>query len=172
MNTLHIEPLTTNAVLGTLPPFPIVLVSTRSNIITINQVAYFTFSPLRIGIGVAYSRYTHSLLKLEREFVINIPVSHHLDAIKICGSLSGRSVDKFQETGLTRAKSSQVKAVSIAECGAHIECQIEQEIDFEERTWFIGRVVAARKNSDHQGVHGLLCNREHYILPGEIVEKR
>ena len=50
-------------VLALLPPYPIVLVSTQTNIITINQVMYFTFSPLRIGIAVAHTRYTYGLLR-------------------------------------------------------------------------------------------------------------
>jgi len=58
-------------VLELLPPYPIVLVTTRTNAITINQVMYFTFKPLRIGVAIAHGRYTYSLLQEENEFVIN-----------------------------------------------------------------------------------------------------
>ena len=66
-----ILPNTPATVLELFPPFPIVLVTTRSNIITIGQVEYCTFSPLRIGIAVAHARYTYSLLKRERELGAN-----------------------------------------------------------------------------------------------------
>ena len=89
-------------ILEVLPPFPIVLVTTQTNIITIGQIEYFTLSPVRIGIAVAHSRYTYSLLKAEQEFVVNVPDVKLLAAVKLCGSISGRDRDKFEATGLTR----------------------------------------------------------------------
>lgn len=172
MNKQTIDPLTQSGVLGMLPPFPIVLVTTRSNIITIGQIAYFTFKPLRIGIAVAHSRYSYGLIKEEREFVINVPAGNLIDQVRICGAISGRNEDKFRKTGLHSEASGKVQAVSIAECSAHIECRVEQEIVFEDRTWFIGLVVAARKHEEHFGHQALLCNRGEYMLPGSIVGKR
>jgi flavin reductase (DIM6/NTAB) family NADH-FMN oxidoreductase RutF len=167
-----ISPLTARDVLETLPPFPVVLVSTRTNIITIGQIEYFTLSPLRIGIAVAHSRHTYSLLKAEREFVVNVPDASLLHAVKLCGSISGKDRDKFEAAGLTPVSSTQVEAVSIEECGAHIECVVEREIEFEARTWFIGKVVAARKRPGHEGTNALLCGRTEYSLPGEVVGPR
>lgn len=172
ISKINIEPLTQARVLETLPPFPIVLVSTRLNIITIGQIAHFTFNPLRIGIGVAHSRYSYVLLKKEGEFVINVPGCDLIDAVKICGSVSGRTTDKFQEAKLTREKSEKVQSSIIGECGANIECRIEQEIVFADRTWFIGLVLAARKHTEHLGNKALLCNRGEYIMPGDIVAER
>jgi flavin reductase (DIM6/NTAB) family NADH-FMN oxidoreductase RutF len=161
-----------NAVLELLPPFPIVLVTTRTNIITIGQIEYFTFSPLRIGIAVAHSRHTYSLLRTEREFVVNVPDAAMLDAVKVCGSISGRDHNKFEAAGLTPVESIQVNAVSIEECGAHIECVVEREIEFEERTWFVGKVVAARSRADHRGTEALLSGRTEYALPGKKLAPR
>jgi len=167
-----ITPLTTTDILDLLPSFPIVLVTTRTNIITIGQVHYFTFNPLRLGIAVAHTRHTYSLLREEGEFVINVPDVDLLEAVKICGSISGRDHDKFEAAGLVREESLQVEAASIRQCKAQIECQVEREVEFEERTWFIGRVVAARKEKDHQGTNALLCGRHHYALCGEAVAPR
>ncbi len=165
-------PITTKDVLGLLPPYPIVLVSTRTNIITINQVMYFTFSPLRIGIAVAHVRYTYGLLREEGEFVINVPGAELVDAVKQCGSVSGRKGGKFAAVGLTPQPSAQVAAASIAECSAHIECRVEREIVFEHRTWFVGVVVAASRREGHTGVAALLCGRNDYRLSGDVVAER
>ena len=172
MSHVPIERITPNAVLSTLPPFPIVLVSTRSNILTIGQLEYFTFRPLRLGIAVAHARYSHGLLREEREFVVNVPDAGLLEAVRVCGSKSGRDTDKFSAAGLTRLDSQVVQAASIAECGAHIECRVEQELAFEERTWFIGPVVAARQREGHEGTSGLLCGRTEYAAVGEALGKR
>jgi len=160
-----IDPKDRNQILSLLPPFPVVLVTTRANIITIGQLHYFTFSPLRIGIAVAHTRHTYSLLQEEKEFVINVPTEEMLDAVKVCGSASGRDCDKFEAAGLTAEPSAQVQAASIAECGAHIECRVDREIAFEERTWFVGEVVAARRRDGHEGAQALLCGRHHYAIP-------
>jgi flavin reductase (DIM6/NTAB) family NADH-FMN oxidoreductase RutF len=170
--TKSVVPAKARDVLDLLPPFPIVLVTTRSNIITIGQLHYFTFEPLRIGVAVAHTRYTYGLLKEEGEFVVNVPGSALLNAVKLCGSVSGRNQDKFAAAGLTRAPSCQVQAVSIRECGAHIECRVDREVAFEERTWFVGRVIAARKRADHHGAEALLCGRTHYAVANALVAPR
>ncbi len=159
-------------VLSLLPPFPIVLVSTRTNVLTIGQIEYFTFSPLRIGIGVAHARHTYELLRSEGEFVVNVPGADIVDRLQLCGSASGRDGDKFAASGLTPVSSVAVAAVSIAECGAWIECKVEREIEFESRSWFVGEVVAARRRPDHAGADALLCCRTHYALAGEVVAQR
>jgi flavin reductase (DIM6/NTAB) family NADH-FMN oxidoreductase RutF len=165
-------PLTAKDVLGLLPPYPIVLVTVRDNIITVNQVQYFTFSPLRMGVAIAHVRYTYGLLKADGAFVINVPSADLVEAVKLCGSVSGRDVDKFELAGLTRGSSSEVSAASIAECGAQIECRVEREIEFEHRTWFVGPVLAARRLPDHLGMNALMCGREAYVLPGNALVPR
>ena len=164
-----IEPISTVPVLGLLPPFPIVLISTRGNVLTVNQLHYFTFSPLRIGVAIARVRHSYGLLKEEGEFVVNVPGADILAAVKACGSLSGRDGDKLAAVGLTPVESAEVQAVSIAECGAHVECRVVREVDFEERTWFIGDVLAARRAPDHDGTASLTCGRHDYRAgPGQV----
>jgi flavin reductase (DIM6/NTAB) family NADH-FMN oxidoreductase RutF len=172
MNKDPVHPLSGRSVLELLPPYPSVLVTTRDNVLTVNQVAYFTFTPLRIGIGIARIRHSHGLISAEREFVVNVPDASLVEAVKVCGSASGRDGDKFVAAGLDREPSDRVAAVSLAQCRARIECRVTQEIPFEERTWFIGEVLAARRSPDHLGSASLTCDREFYRLPGEAVASR
>ena len=58
------------------------------------------------------------------------------------------------------------------QCRAQIECRVDREIDFEERTWFIGRVVAARRDPQFSGTQALLCDRNSYSLMGEKMAPR
>jgi flavin reductase (DIM6/NTAB) family NADH-FMN oxidoreductase RutF len=167
-----VSPQSPTAVLDLLPPYPIVLVTTRSNVITVNQVAYFTFRPLRIGVAIAHTRFTYGLLSKEGEFVVNVPDASLIEAVKTCGSRSGKAGDKFEAAGLTRMASSRVQAVGIAQCGAQIECRVERRIGFERRDWFIGEVVAAWTTAQHASDRAMMCGRHHYLLPGEIVSMR
>ena len=172
MGKKTLERIDSTRVLELFPPFPIVLVTTRSNIITVNQVEYFTFTPVRIGIGIAHRRYTYSLLKREGEFVINVPDASLIRAVKMCGEVSGRKGSKAELAGLSVEPSCEVGAVSIGQCRANIECRVERIIDFEERSWFVGRVVAARRDSAYDAESALLCGRHAYRVPGEIVADR
>ena len=171
VDMINIE-ITTTDVLGLLPPYPIVLVTTRTNVITVNQVAYFTFSPLRIGVAIAHIRHTYGLLVDEQEFVVNIPGAHLVEVVKQCGTLSGRDGDKFVKAGLTRVPAAVVDAVRVAECGAFIECRVDQMLEFENRTWFIAQVVAASLRMGHEGTEALMCGRHDYRIPGAVIASR
>jgi flavin reductase (DIM6/NTAB) family NADH-FMN oxidoreductase RutF len=159
-------------VLELLPQFPIVLVSTRANVLTVNQVHYFTFAPLRLGVAIARVRHSWQLIDGEGEFVVNVPGPNLLEAVKACGRLSGRDGDKFGRARLTPVPSREVAAVAVGECGAHIECRVTSRIGFEERTWFIGDVVAADRSPDHDGSLALTCGRHDYRSGGEIAGPR
>ena len=74
-------PVSTEGVLELLPPFPIVLVTTRTNIITIGQLEYFTFEPLRLGIAIAHSRWSHGLVNEEREFVVHVQADAAMESM-------------------------------------------------------------------------------------------
>lgn len=169
---MQVNPQSPTEVLDLLPPYPIVLVATRNNVLTVNQVSYFTFRPLRIGVAIAHMRHSYELLQAEGEFVVNVPDTSLIEAVKLCGSRSGREGNKFQYAGLTSIASSQVKAASIAECGAQIECRIVRQIGFEYRDWFVGEVVAAQRRKGHRGAEGLMCGRHHYLLPGSVISPR
>jgi flavin reductase (DIM6/NTAB) family NADH-FMN oxidoreductase RutF len=46
------------------------------------------------------------------------------EALEVCGTKSGRDIDKFKELGLTAKKGSTVGASYIAECPVHYECKV------------------------------------------------
>ena len=78
-----------------------------------------------ITIAVAPSRYTFKLLtEGVREFTVNIPSKKIANTINITGSLSGRSVNKFKETGLVTLEGKRTKVPTIKDCLLAYECQI------------------------------------------------
>ena len=52
-------------------------------------------------------------------------------------------VDKFKEIGLTPQPARKVKAPIIAECVAHMECVVRQEVETGDKNLFIGEVIEA-----------------------------
>jgi len=159
-------------VLRNFAGYPVVLVSTRDNVLTIAQVHYFSFRPLTLGIGVHRKRHSYGLIENEGEFVVNVPTVEQIKAVKACGELSGRDGDKFSRVGLTPVPASKVEACLITECPVSIECRVIERVDLPRRTWFIGEVVAAHRADDFDPSENLYCSRTHYRRIGDILAPR
>lgn len=77
---------------------------------------------------VAYvreSRYTHAQLESTGEFTVNIP---HGEAdpkiLKVCGTRSGRDVDKVKEAGLVLVEGQKVGVPGIRQFPLTLECKV------------------------------------------------
>ncbi|HEX3033068.1 MAG TPA: flavin reductase family protein [Bacillota bacterium] len=81
---------------------------------------------------VRSSRYTHELLAKSTEFTVTIPRGDLKEALKLCGTKSGRDMDKLAAAGLkTRAGSKT--ATPVLDCaGIHYECKIVYRQDMSE----------------------------------------
>lgn len=132
--------------------FPVVLGTVggdRDNIITLAMCHVFSFNPPLIGVGIAPKRFSYDLFRASKDFAVNIPDKSMLRAVEICGAKSGRKVDKFEASGLTREKAAMVSAPLISQCPVNIECVKKLEVEAGDHTWFVGEIVAARRRSDH-----------------------
>lgn len=74
---------------------------------------------------VRQSRYTKELIDANGEFTVSFPVNEGFSkAISLCGTKSGRDIDKFTEAGLTTIPGETVSVPVIKGCGLHLECKI------------------------------------------------
>ncbi|MBQ6831548.1 MAG: flavin reductase family protein [Oscillospiraceae bacterium] len=81
---------------------------------------------------VRESRYTKELLDKNPEFTVNIPYGEYDKSILgICGTRSGRDMDKIKELGLTLEPSETVSVPGIRELPLTLECKViyKQEQD-------------------------------------------
>jgi len=156
-----------------LPVRPLYLISTQHqgeiNIITVRMCHVFSFDPPRMGIGIHKMRHSHSLLARSREFVVNVPAGELLEAVKFCSEKSGREVDKFAETGLTAWGGLMVNAPLIKECPINFECKVDKELDLEERTWYIGEVLAIHVDEDYKNEDAIVSWGGQYRTLGGVV---
>jgi flavin reductase (DIM6/NTAB) family NADH-FMN oxidoreductase RutF len=152
--------------------FPVVLVTVggeKDNIITLAMCHVFSFRPPYLGIGVAPKRYSHGLLKKSKDFAVNIPDRSMLRPTEICGSKSGKKVDKFEASGLTREKATKITAPLIAECPVSIECVKVDEVEAGDHTWFVGEIVAAKRDDKYEKADMMLYWGEYRVI-GELVK--
>lgn len=130
-----------------LYPLPAVMVSCadskgNSNIITVAWTGTICTNPPMVYISVRPERYSYSMIKETKEFVINLTTEKLAKATDFCGVRSGRDVDKFQEMKLTKETASKVSAPLIKESPINIECQVTEIKELGSHHMFLAQVVA------------------------------
>lgn len=129
----------------TLYPVPVVLITAgiaNPNVMTCNRITSCSAEPPRLAISVRPMRYSHALIKETREFVVNIPSPAQDILTDYIGVVTGRKEDKIATAGLKLAHASFVKTPLLADCPINIECVVEQQIELDSHTMFIGLVKA------------------------------
>jgi flavin reductase (DIM6/NTAB) family NADH-FMN oxidoreductase RutF len=159
----------------TFPAFPVVLVVVgreEKNIITVALVHVFSLNPPLIGIGIMPSRYSHELLHRSPDFSVNIPCKELVEETIYCGEMSGKDVDKFEETGLTAIPGKRISSPVIEECIVNLECRKVQVFDTGDHTWFIGEVVCAQTIDNYDRERALIYWAGEFRTLGEIIRGR
>lgn len=128
-------------------PLPAVIVSCGAtkkefNLITLSWVGTICTNPAICSISIRPERHSYSIIKKNREFVINLTTKKLASATDWCGVRSGKEYDKFKETGLTPTKAQFVKAPLIKESPINIECKVQNIIELGSHHMFIAEVVA------------------------------
>lgn len=113
----------------------------RINVMTCAWVTPASEEPPKIIACVSKEHYTAELILETGEFAINIPKRNMEKAIWICGSKSGRKVDKFKEAGLKVFKAEKISAPLIEGCIGFLECKVESTIDAGECYAFLAEVL-------------------------------
>ena len=81
---------------------------------------------------VRNNRFTHELLEKTTEFTINVPVKGvDKNALRICGSKSGRDLDKIKECNFTLVEANKISVPGIKEVPLTIECKVIYKFDEE-----------------------------------------
>lgn len=132
-----------------LEPGCVILVTTSNNegvdnIITLSwQTGIHSINPTQFAIVIRPSRYSYKGIIDKRSFIINIPNDELLEETEFCGTYSGKNVNKFDVTKLTKGISDNLKIPFIQECIGHIECKAVQLLDVLDHKIIIAEFVDA-----------------------------
>lgn len=142
-----------------LYPLPVVMVTAadeegHDNIIAVAWAGTVCTNPPMVSISVRPERYTYRMLHETGEFVINLTTEKLAFATDYCGVKSGRDVDKFLETGLTREPASHVGAPMIKESPVSIECRVREEKDYGSHRVFTADVLAVHVDKEYMDEKG------------------
>ena len=118
----------------------------KESIITLAWVGTVCSDPPMVSMSVRPKRFSYKLLKESGECVINFPILSMLEEVKLCGTKSGKVIDKRKECAFTRRKSTGVDVPAIDECPVNMECKITQVISLGTHDLFIAKVEALHIN--------------------------
>lgn len=107
----------------------------KANTMTISwgSIGFMWRKPIFMAM-VRESRYSNEFLDLGKEYTISIPFEgNKKEALAICGSKSGRDIDKEKMAGIKFIPSKKVEAPIIEGCEKYYECKIlfKQEMNLE-----------------------------------------
>lgn len=127
----------------TFYPVAVALITTGGNtpnVMTCNRLASCSAEPPRLSLSVRPARYSHTLIKQTREFVVNLLTPEQATLADYVGVVTGRKENKIEIAGLRLAPALKVKTPLLADCPVNIECIVECEIELDSHTMFIGLV--------------------------------
>ena len=155
-------------------PIPAVMVScgtmTKSNIITVAWTGILNTNPAMVYVSIRPTRYSYSIIKEQKEFVINLTNRELVRATDWCGVKSGAKVDKFKEMKLHKEKAKFVKCPIIKESPVAIECKGKEIKELGSHHLFIAEVMsieADKQYTDEKGAFDISkCNLIAYANGG------
>lgn len=105
-------------------------------------------------------RYTYDIIKEADSFSVSIPYTDDLKkALAICGSKSGRDIDKEKEANIKFVNSKLIKSPVIEGCNKYYECKIVNVQRLTKDNFPKELIDLCYKDEDY-----------HYLYYGEIVE--
>lgn len=168
-----------------LYPLPAVLVSVsdgegRDNLLTIAWAGTVCTNPPMVSISVRPERYSYDMIQKTGEFVINLTTKELVFATDYCGVVSGRDVDKWAKTGLTKVAGECVNVPYVQESPVSIECKVRSVEELGSHHMFLADVVAVHcddaymdeKNGFHlEKANPLVYSHGQYYATGEYLGK-
>ncbi len=110
------------------------------NMITLEWFMKTSIKPPMFAISIGHTRYSHDCLQNFRFFNLCLPSKEMVEVSKICGSKSGRDIDKFEETEVKWFAGRLAKLPILKEAKANFECKIITQVRSGDHTIFVGEV--------------------------------
>ena len=133
-----------------LSPVPAVLVTTgdmeKSNIITVAWCGIISSDPPRLYISIRPERYSHEIIEEKGEFCVNLTTAAMVRVVDICGVKSGRDVDKFELSKLTKEKAKSVSCPRIAESPISLDCKVFDVVKMGSHDMFMADILSVGVN--------------------------
>lgn len=102
-----------------------------------------------VTVYVRPSRYTYSLLNNHDEFTLNVMPPSVRAALDLCGSASGRDVDKWKMAELVKEPSEFVSVPRVAGADLSLECRTLHTFDLDPARFLDGSILGLYPQRDY-----------------------
>jgi flavin reductase (DIM6/NTAB) family NADH-FMN oxidoreductase RutF len=124
-------------------PTPLIVGGSGDNVsvLPVAWVAIAGSTPSSIVMALRSTRHTLALIRATGEFTVNIPSVSLAEAVDYCGLVSGRTTDKFADTGLTTLPGTKVATPIVEQCPLNLECKVLSETPNGDYVLVIGEIL-------------------------------
>jgi len=127
-------------------PRPVALITTISkdgspNVATFSFIMPISFEPKFVALALGSDVFSFAHLETTKEFGLNILKREQVRLAQICGSYSGKDIDKFKLAGLSVEKAKEIRPPLIKEAPISLECKVEFTQKFGDHYLVVGKVV-------------------------------
>lgn len=113
----------------------------KPNVMTIAWGGICCSKPPCVTVSLRKATYTYGNIMARKAYTVNVPSRRFAKEVDYFGMASGKTVDKFEKTGLTPVASDRVDAPFIAEFPMVLECRLIETLDLGLHTLFIGEIA-------------------------------
>jgi len=141
-------------------PTPVFVVGTfdsngRPNVMTAAWGGICCSAPPCVAVSLRKATYTYGCLLNRKAFTISIPSEKYVKEADYFGMVSGKTTDKFAQTGLTPEKSMLVDAPFVAEFPMVLECKLTHHWELGLHTLFVGEILDVKAEESVLGPKGM-----------------
>ena len=97
------------------------------------------------------SRYTYGFIEESGEFTVNVPTPEMADLVKLCGTRSGRDVDKLAHVATSMGQ--RVECVTLDACPVVYECRVVHWNDLQPEVLEPGLLNKAYPQGDYHRLY-------------------
>lgn len=113
---------------------------TGPNVMTAAWWMVAGFDPFRYLLAVSHHTYTYEIIENNPEFVLAVPTTEMVDALTLCGSVSGREINKINQLGLETVQGDAIDVPLLKNALGNIECEVVKSVDLDGITYYFAEV--------------------------------
>jgi flavin reductase (DIM6/NTAB) family NADH-FMN oxidoreductase RutF len=111
------------------------------NLITLCFNMHCSYKPPIMAFSIFKGALSFQLACSAKHCVLTVPGEDLARAVLLCGTVSGRDINKFRETGLTPCRSETVPVPGISEAIANVELKIVHRVELGDHITVFGEVL-------------------------------
>jgi flavin reductase (DIM6/NTAB) family NADH-FMN oxidoreductase RutF len=122
----------------------------KANPVTLGWTMIASGEPPMMAIALYEGHYSVKCIRHSKCFTVVYPSGDMTKAALFFGSHSGRDTDKLAQFKCNTAECAEIDSVLLSDAVANFECTLESETAAGDHIIFVGKIVAAHKNTENK----------------------